>query len=180
MKTILLISLLLIGLFSAPVAAEEEYTFVHTEINTSYHVNSSSFSVTWGGDWENATVSWNTTVIDDSLLFLVLIPDDSLIPSHYLNTHDPNGTIFLDRDYFLLWQYEPNRGGSAFRGIHLYFRSQKGEDFDITISIDGFRRVVKQIDPSSQDYVVMLSLGGTVLVFAIVFYITTRKKEGVN
>lgn len=102
------------------------------------NTNTTSMAYVLCGDWENATVRWNVTrsVWNDTLYFAVSGPENN-----YFMVHGDwsAGYIALPRDYFLLFPYEgPSVGGSGYRGIHLYFRSDTCSAFNITLAIDGY------------------------------------------
>lgn len=117
-------------------------------------VNFTSYSLSLGGDYQSASVSWSANTTDDDLTFVIRSPDGTLNSgwiinssgfftikdpegNHYLS-HSNNGSVFLDRLYFLQWPYEINTGGTDYRGVHLYFRSESATPFLVNISVSGY------------------------------------------
>lgn len=153
-KAILIMTILSIIIFvrSSPysVSTSLEPTFYsQTKI-----VDFSSYSLGLGGDYQSASVSWSANTTDGDLTFVIRSPVGTLDSRYILNSsgvfyigepegnqflsHANNGTVFLDREYFLQWPYDMHAGGSYYRGVKLYFRSESFSPFLINISVSGY------------------------------------------
>lgn len=136
LSLMIIFAVLCVYLMVAPYHDNTRLMSLHYK--TDIYMNCSSYAYEFGGDFENATISWNANTTGLDLYFAILSSN-----STYMLTHAKNGTIHLYRNYFLAFPYScewggTEWGGTGYRGVYLYFRSETGSSFQINITVNGF------------------------------------------
>ena len=166
-KMIVVLSSIVLILFTITLTtAPYKYTITEEPFHRNFQamLNSTSFGFTWGGDFENATVSWSTNTTNASIYFAI-----NGYNSTWFNSTDNSGSVFLNRTYFLEYPYVVNRGGTWWRGVHTYIRPENGQAFNFILSIDGFilrhdtNTIAQQVSR-----LLIYWVGGVVWVFIVI------------
>ena len=177
-KVILVLATLSLFIFSATISAlpySEEITQERFFISQEQTINCTSMGIGWGGDFENATVYWNTTTVNQTLFFAVIGYNNTLP----FQSNESCGSVFINRTYFLEYPFQTNMGGTDWRGVHVYLWSEIGEAFNLTLTIDGF--VYRHyIDYTLQESIRFGSVIIAYLIWVVVVFYVTRPESAVE
>ena len=146
-KVIIVVSTILFVIVGVMLSPQVTPYHDNTAIEPFYYEYDTFFNCTslgfgFGGDFENVTLTWQTSAENGTIYFAVNSGD-----GNWFNTTNANGTIFLSRAYFLTFPYSTNTGGTGWRAVDVYIRPEHNgtldyvegaDEFDYKLIIDGF------------------------------------------